>query len=82
MPNAIVELLNVFLGDLQESICGSLLGRVVDERPYTVLNREFTSQVADLGQDADFKAIHREEQVGVVTTVNTSESVVPLNRGY
>ena len=78
LANAVVKLRDILLSHLQEGNRCALLGRVVNQRPYTILLGKFAALVADLRQNADLKSVHREEQVGVVATVDAGESVIPF----
>jgi len=81
LANAVVELGNILLSDLQESMRSSLLGLVIHKCPNGVLRWELFVQVTALGQDANLESVHGEEQVGVVSAVYTSKSVIPLDCG-
>jgi hypothetical protein len=63
-------------------MCCSLFGSVVHQRPHAVLDRELLIQIPNLGKNADFKTTHREQQVGVVSAINTGERIIPLNCCY
>mmetsp|Transcript_97181 Transcript_97181/g.274888 ORF Transcript_97181/g.274888 Transcript_97181/m.274888 type:complete len:549 (-) Transcript_97181:3378-5024(-) len=76
-PAAVLELLLGLVVDLEERLCGHLLGRIVLQLPHALTLRELLLERADLGQDADLEAAHVEEHVGVVLRVNRGKGVVP-----
>ena len=49
LPNPVVELLNVLLGNLEEGVGRTLLAGVVDQRPNAILDRELLILVPALG---------------------------------
>eukprot|EP00959_Pyramimonas_sp_CCMP1952_P346891 7265556-Pyramimonas_sp.AAC.1 len=82
LAHAVLKRLEVVVVHAHERLRGALLGLLVLQVPHAVLGREPLLRHADLGQEADLKAAHVEEQVGVVLGVHRAEAVVPLQRRH
>mmetsp|Transcript_15271 Transcript_15271/g.46146 ORF Transcript_15271/g.46146 Transcript_15271/m.46146 type:complete len:374 (-) Transcript_15271:3477-4598(-) len=82
LPDTVFKRLQPLVVHTQVRLSCALLGRLVLQRPHAVLVGEALGGHADLGQDADFKAAHGEQQVGVVPAVYADEAVVPVHGGH
>ena len=61
---------------------GSLLCLLVREVPHCVLERVlFSTHRSNLGQDSNFEATHREQELGAILGVHTDERVFPFDGG-
>ncbi|KAI6750107.1 hypothetical protein HG531_007372 [Fusarium graminearum] len=80
LSNTVVELLNILLSNLQESVGCTLFCGVVNKRPNTVLDGELLILITNLGENADLETAHGKQQVRVVATVNTNKAVIPIDR--
>ncbi len=61
LPDSVLKLLEAFLIDFDKSLCGYFLGVLILKSPGAVFLREFFLNCSDLGQNADFKAVHVEQ---------------------
>jgi len=82
LSDAIVELLNAFVGYPKERLRCSLLRLLVREVPHRVLEGVlFSTHRSNFGLDPNFEATHREQELGVVLGVYADERIFPFDGG-
>ena len=81
LSDSVLKLLEAFLINLDKSLCGYFLGVLILKSPGAVFLREFFLNGSDFGQNANFKAVHVEQQIGVVLGVNRDKAAFPLDGG-
>ena len=75
-----MEALKTVLGDTEEGLGGSLLGRLIGQVPGSILEHKIVA-LSRLGQDSNLKVAHAEQQLRVLSRVDRYETLVPLDRG-
>ena len=82
LTDAVLKRLQGLVVHAQERLRRALLGGLVLEAPDAVLVGKAFGNHANLREDADLKAAHVEQQVGVVLGVHRHKRVVPLERRH
>jgi hypothetical protein len=82
LSDSVVEVLLTLFRYSEICLGSPLLSRAVDKLPNTILDRElFTIFGSTSREDSDFKPTHREQKLGVLSTVDGTEGIIPFDSG-
>ena len=82
LPDPIVKVLNTLVRDPKVCLSSPLFCRLLDQLPHSILDRILLSVLGPTSrQDTDFETAHREQELGVLGTIDGTECIVPFDCG-